>query len=78
MTAYELATSVPKERRLQMAEAGIYSKSIERYIYIYEMYVRLIDEGKPKMEAYMEISMRCYTSDENVRKIIKMMSREVE
>lgn len=61
-----------------MAEAGIYSKSIERYIYIYEMFCSLIDEGKAKMEAYTEVSMRCYTSEENVRKIIRMMSREVD
>lgn len=77
MNAYELATSVPRERRLQMAEAGIFSKSIERYIYIYEMFQRLIDDGQPKMEAYIEVSMRCYTSEDNVRKIIRMMNREV-
>lgn len=78
MTAYELAISIPKERRQQMAAAGIYSKSVERYIYIYEMFLRLIDEGKPKMEAYMVTSMRCYTSEDNVRKIIRMMSRDIK
>lgn len=76
MTVYELASSMPKEQRRQMVEAGILSHSIERYIYIYEMWLSLLAQGMPKMDAYTTISMRCYTSEENVRKIIRKMGKE--
>lgn len=78
ITVYELAKSMPKEQRRQMAEAGILSPSIERYIYIYEMWLALLAGGMAKMDAYTEISMRCYTSEENVRKIIRKMSKETK
>lgn len=78
MTVYELASSMPKEQRRQMVEAGLLFASIERYIYIYEMWLALLAGGMPKMDAYTEISMRCYTSEENVRKIIRKMSKEAK
>lgn len=74
-TVYELAVSMPKEQRRQMVGAGLLSPSIERYIYIYEMWLGLLRDGYPKMDAYTAISMRCYTSEENVRKIIRKMSK---
>lgn len=77
-TVYELAASMPKEQRRQMVGAGLLAPSIERYIYIYELWLSLLRDGYAKMDAYTAISMRCYTSEENVRKIIRKMSKEVK
>ena len=77
MKLYELAISVPKELREKMIHAGIFSKSIGRYIYIYEMFTQLTGKGMPKMDAYMQVSAKCFTCEENVRKIIQKMSTEV-
>lgn len=76
MTVYDLASAMPKEQRRQMVDAGLLSPSIERYIYIYEMWLNLLADGHAKMDAYAVISMRCYTSEENVRKIIRKMAKE--
>ena len=77
MKLYELAISVPKDLREKMIQAGIFSKSIGRYIYIYEMYSQLTERGVPKMDAYMAVSIKCFTCEENVRKIIQKMNTEV-
>lgn len=78
MTVYELAVSMPKEQRRKMAEAGLLSSSIERYIYIYELWLSLRNDGYARMDSYTVVSMRCYTSEENVRKIIRKMQKEVK
>lgn len=78
MTVYELAISMPKEQRRQMTSAGLLFASIERYIYIYELWLSLLCGGMSRMDAYTEISMRCFTSEENVRKIIRKMSRPAQ
>ncbi|MBQ2796370.1 MAG: hypothetical protein IJF01_01385 [Tidjanibacter sp.] len=77
MKFYDLAISVPEDLREKMIQAGIFSKSIGRYIYIYEMYTQLTGNGMPKMDAYVAVSAKCFTCEENVRKIIKKMSAEV-
>lgn len=77
MTTYELAVSLYPEQRAKMAEAGILSASIERYIYIYELYISLQKSGIAKMEIYSHISQKCFTCEENVRKIIQKMQKEV-
>ncbi len=76
MTTYELAISLDPEQRAQMAKAGILSASIERYIYIYELYLSLQASGKSKMETYACISEKCFTCEENVRKIIAKMQKQ--
>ena len=48
-----------------------------RYVFIYEKFVRLLKEGFGTMEAYAEISQTCFTSEENVRKIIRKMQSEI-
>ena len=77
MTTYELALTLDKEQRARMAEAGILSASIERYICIYEMYLLFLARGLSKMEIYAAISEKCFTCEENVRKIIQKMQKEV-
>ena len=39
MTVYELALILSPETRAQMAKAGILSASIDRYIFIYELFL---------------------------------------
>lgn len=75
-TLYEIAISFPKEKRKEMAEAGFISPNIERYIYIYEMWLTLLSQGMRRMDAYTTISERCYTSEDNVRKIIQKMGAD--
>ena len=61
-----------------MARAGLLSPDTERNIYIYELWLSLIAQGVRKMDAYTNISERCYTSEDNVRKIIKKMCAEAK
>lgn len=77
MNTYELALTLEPEQRARMAEAGILSASIERYIYIYELYLLFQARGLSKMETYAAISEKCCTCEENVRKIIQKMQKEV-
>lgn len=77
MTVYELAKSLPDETRRLAAKAGILSPSIERYMYIYEQFHEAIGEGLSKMEAYAVLSQKCFTSEENLRKIIRKMSSDI-
>lgn len=76
-TLYETAIAIPKEKRKEMAQVGLISPSIERYIVIYELWLELRRNGMRKMDAYTTVSERCYTSEENVRKIIKKMGADV-
>lgn len=75
-TLYETAIAIPKEKRKEMAQVGLISPSIERYIVIYELWLELRRGGMRKMDAYTTISERCYTSEDNVRKIIKKMGAD--
>lgn len=77
MTVYELATSIPLERRKMMTDAGILNASAERYISIYEKFLQLQARGVSKMESYAEVSRECFTCEENVRKVIQKMQKEV-
>lgn len=75
-TLYEMAISIPKEKRREMAQVGLISPNIERYIVIYELWLSLRQQGVRRMDAYTSISERCYTSEDNVRKIIQKMGAE--
>lgn len=78
MTVYELAKTLPSGELGRLTSAGIVGRSIQRQLYIYERYVRLVDGGMAKMQAYTEISEECYTSEENVRKIIQKFCKVIE
>lgn len=77
MTTYELAKTLTQAQREAMSQAGILSPNLTRYMFIYEMWMSLIEEGKTKTEAYYEIGQRCFTCEENVRKIVYRMQKEV-
>lgn len=77
MTVYELAKSLPDETRRLASKAGILSPNIERYMYIYELYTEALARGVSKMSAYELVSQKCFTSMENLRKIIRKMSSDV-
>ena len=77
MTAYELAKSIPPQDREQYIRAGILYPNINRYIYIYELFQYELARCGVKKEAYLRVGEKCFTCEENVRKIIQRMSREV-
>lgn len=76
MTTYELAISIPKERRDRMVASGLLPRSVERDIYIRELFNRIVEGGTPKMDAYTQVSIKCHTCEENVRRIVRRMNRE--
>ena len=77
VTVYELALTIPRLARDRLAAAGVLSGSLSRHLYIYEMYQGIVCRGVGRMDAYAEVSARCFTSEDNVRKIVYRLSREV-
>ena len=77
MTTYEIATSPTPEVRRLMIKAKILSPSINRDIYLYELYNAALNAGKSKMEAYCYVSQKCFISEPNLRKIIRKMSQDL-
>lgn len=75
-TLYEVVTAIPKEKRKEMVRVGLIKPDIERNIYIYELWLSLLSQGVRRMDAYTTISERCYTSEDNVRKIIQKMGTD--
>lgn len=78
MTTYELALSIDTPTRQRMVAAGILPYSLERHIYIYEQFTRCLASGMSKMDAYIFVGEKTFTSDENVRKIVAKMQKEVK
>ncbi|MCD8293686.1 MAG: hypothetical protein LUE27_00355 [Clostridia bacterium] len=78
MTVYELAITLTSEERSRLTEAGLMPRSVERYVYVYEMWRGLVADGTSKMDAYEQVSERCYTCVENVRKIVRRMESQVK
>lgn len=78
MTVYELAKTLDKKSIECMSKNGILSSNLCRDIYIYELWNKLLASGKSKTDAYYEIGIKCFTCEENVRKIVRKMSREVK
>lgn len=76
MTVYELALTLTPEQRERMTKVGILAASVDRYIYIYELFLEYQARGFSKMESYTEISRKCFTCEENVRKIVQKMQKE--
>lgn len=77
MTTYELVTSLSGEMRERMITARLLSSSVERDIYLYELYLGALRGGMGKMEAYCYVSQKCFVSEPNLRKIIRKMTREI-
>lgn len=78
MTTYELAKSIDEATRKKMVDAGMLPYSLNRHIAIYEQFVRAVSDGMSKMDAYIVIGQKTFTSDENVRKIVAKMQKEVK
>lgn len=76
MTTYELTKTLTADQIKTFTKAGILKSNISRYIYIYEMWTSLISRGLSKMDAYDEIGVKCFTCEENVRKIVSFMQKE--
>lgn len=78
MTVYELVKTLNEDSRSRLMSAGIISRSVEKHIAICELFINLTREGMPRMQAYSEISERCFTSEDNVRKIVQKFCREAD
>lgn len=76
MTTYQLAKTLTAEQMEAFTRAGILKSNVSRYVYIYEMWTDLLRSGHSKMEAYDEIGRKCFTCEDNVRKIISYMQKE--
>lgn len=76
MTTYELAKTLTHEQVESLTKAGLLKSNVGRYIYIYEMWITLLEDGFSKMLAYEEIGKKCFTCEENVRKIVGYMQKE--
>ena len=78
MTTYQLAKTLTAEQMEAFTRAGILKSNVSRYVYIYEMWRGLVSSGMSKTDAYDETGRRCYTCDENIRKIIYKMQKEIK
>lgn len=76
MTTYELAKTLTEDQVKDFTRAGLLKANVGRYIYIYELWVGLLSDGLTRMDAYEEIGRRCFTCEENVRKIVSYMQKE--
>jgi len=74
MTIYELASSFPPDQLDHLDRAGLLSKTLRRDMQLYERFAEALGRGLSRMEAYAEVSRRCFVSEENARKIVKRMS----
>lgn len=77
MTTYELAKTMKDTDLARLERAGIVSRNIRRYVYIYEQVQIEIKNGHSKRDAYMLVGERVFTCDENVKKIVQKMEKEV-
>lgn len=77
MTTYELITSLSDDMRKRMIKGRLLPSSIERDLYLYELYNGALRDGMGKMEAYCFVSQKCFVSEPNLRKIIRKMSMEI-
>lgn len=76
MTTYQLTKTLTAEQMETFTRAGILKSNVSRYVYIYEMWTELLRMGRSKMEAYDEIGRKCFTCEDNVRKIVSYMQKE--
>lgn len=77
MTIYDLAASLPPEQFDSLDRAGILSKTLRRDMQVYERFLEELARGLSRMDAYAEVSRRCYVSEENARKIVRRMGEEI-
>lgn len=77
MTTYDLIKNIGKEQCERMTRAGIIPLQWKRFVLIYEEYVRLVDAGSNKMDAYCEAGAKYYTSEANARRIVARMQSVV-
>lgn len=76
MTAYELFRTIDPARVNELVRAGIVSEEWRRAAKIYE-YWQECCKGTGRMDAYDLTGQKFFMSDENVRKIIRRLQKEV-
>ena len=78
MKRFELIKSVPKEQLNKLIDSGIISNKYVRYMLIYNEIESLLRSGVKKMDAYIKVGAKCYTDEDNVRKIYRYMCEEIK
>lgn len=76
MTVYELIRSIPEEKLKLMVSAKIITPEWKRAVSVYEFYMQQVKKTG-RMDAYDLTGQHYFMSDENVRKIVCRMRREV-
>lgn len=77
MRVIDILRAMDPQRRRALASLGIFPASIERDIQICDLMDGYAEKGLRKLDAYAEIGRRCFTCDENVRKILRRMNAEI-
>ena len=78
MKRYELIKSVPAEKLSKLIDSGVISPKYIRYMQVHSAVETLLRKGVKKMDAYIQVGAKCYTDEDNVRKIYRYMCEEVE
>lgn len=76
MTIYELMKSIEPSKLSALVGAGIIPPEWKRAVSVYEHYLKLCSTHG-KMDSYDLTGERFFMSDENVRRIVRKMKREV-
>lgn len=71
MTVYELARKIAGPDLDRLMQAGLVNRTTGRQLQIYEMFSEQVRRGVSRMQAYTNIAEEYFTSEENVRKIIR-------
>lgn len=77
MTVYECLRGLPDEVYSNLQKTGYLKAHTEYHLKIYEAFGEELENKVPVMQAYVNVSERCCTSDENVRKVVRELSVKV-
>lgn len=78
MKRYELIRTVSAEKLAKLIESGIISRKYIHYMQVHSAVETLLKQGVKKMDAYIKVGARCYTDEDNVRKIYRYMCEDID
>ncbi|MBP1638966.1 MAG: hypothetical protein H6Q17_549 [Bacteroidetes bacterium] len=77
MTVYELATEMIGDNAKLLEDNGLINRTLSHQMFVYSQYSQLIESGLPRMQAYTEISLRYYMSEDSVKSIVSKFKKEI-
>ncbi len=78
MTVYELINGIPDNEFDKYIKAGIVSSKWKRYMDIFEYFTERVKNGDGRMQVYLDASDKFFMNEDNIRKVISTMKREVD